>query len=270
MIKKKGRINDKKFYSFIDYPIEGKIMMLRVAKKVVLFFLTYLQMAGILFDKFFLFRTVIIGLLLYIYFFHLPQNTQLAHYSFLFSSLLYFLYLFIIFTPFLGIRDFFISKFGEENSFLLHQLFLSILFFNQGLSLAVLPAQEAKGINITPLISGTERWNIYLQNLQIAAAGIIIFISKVVKLLATVQLGIDGYYWKDLFLRKKITHFQNGGIYKYFKNPMYGIGNISIYGIALLYSSPLFFMFGIFYHFSLYIFYRFIEKPHMQIIYREV
>lgn len=245
-------------------------MMLHIAKKVVLFFLTYLQMAGVLFDKFFLLRAVIIGLLLYTYFFYLPQNTQLAHYSYLFSSLFYFFYLFVIFSPSIGIRDFFISKLGEDKSFLLHQFFLSILFFNQALSIAVLPIQEAKGISITPFISDAERWNVYLQNFQIAAAGIIIFVSKVIKLLATVQLGIDGYYWKDLFLRKRTTHFQSGGIYKYFKNPMYGIGNISIYGLALLYGSPLIFMIGIFYHFGLYIFYRFIEKPHMQIIYGEV
>ena len=45
------------------------------------------------------------------------------------------------------------------------------------------------------------------------------------------------YYWKDMFLGRKICEFVVTGPYKYFSNPMYGIGQLPAYAAAIWYGS---------------------------------
>lgn len=241
----------------------------KIDQQISRLFIANLQMAGILFDKFFLVRLIIICILLYFYLYHIQQNSYLVYYSYFFSNLFYFCYLFVIFFPKLELTSFLISKFGEEKTYMIHKFFLSVLFLNLGLSFIPLSLVEREGNFIALLLSGSLLSESILKLLQTAISYSIILVGAGIKMVATVQLGIDGYYWKDLFLRKKTMHFQSDGIYKYFKHPMYGIGNISIYGMALYYNSFFILMMGLFYHTGLYLFYSFIEKPHMKAVFVE-
>lgn len=66
----------------------------------------------------------------------------------------------------------------------------------------------------------------------------ILFISGfVIKILAAKAVSIEIYYWKDMFLGRKICEFVVSGPYKYFKNPMYGLGQLQAYATALWYGS---------------------------------
>ena len=51
------------------------------------------------------------------------------------------------------------------------------------------------------------------------------------------MVSIDIYYWKDMFLWKKITQFVITGPYKFLTNPMYGIGQLPAYALAVWYRS---------------------------------
>lgn len=241
----------------------------KIDQQISRLFITIFQIMGILFDRFFPLRLIVIGILLYFYLFHVQRDSNLGYYSYFLGNLFYFCYLFVIFSPKLKVSDFLISKFGEEKAFTIHKFFLSVLFLNLGLSLIPFSPVEKESNSIALHLSGFQLPESILKLLQTALSYCIIIIGTGIKMIAAVQLGIDGYYWKDLFLRKKTVHFQSNGIYKYFKHPMYGIGNISIYGLALYYNSFFILMIGLFYHTGLYLFYRFIEKPHMKTVFVE-
>jgi protein-S-isoprenylcysteine O-methyltransferase Ste14 len=57
------------------------------------------------------------------------------------------------------------------------------------------------------------------------------------KIWSAYVVGIPIYYWKDMFLGRKIGNFVVSGPYKYFNNPMYGVGQLQVYAIALYYDS---------------------------------
>lgn len=240
---------------------------MNIIKKIPHIILTYLQMGGILFDRFFLLRIPVIIFLTFAYFYYVPKFSQLVYYPILLGYATYFSYLFFVFSPKLKVSNFLVSKFGEEKAFLIHQLFLSLLFANLALSITSLSIIEKTGNNAPYFLPNLLEWETIIIKLQIAVAYVIIIIGKGIKVAAAFQLGSDGYYWKDLFLRKRTIKFQRTGIYKYFNHPMYGIGNISIYGISLLYGSLFIFTMGVIYQLILFAFLHFIEKPHMKEIY---
>jgi hypothetical protein len=58
-------------------------------------------------------------------------------------------------------------------------------------------------------------------------------IGFVIKLLATCQIGLSIYYYKDMFIEEKVIDFEGGGIFKFISNPLYGWGQLNAYGAAL-------------------------------------
>jgi protein-S-isoprenylcysteine O-methyltransferase Ste14 len=69
---------------------------------------------------------------------------------------------------------------------------------------------------------------------------LLIVVGTCIKVWATYIAGLDVYYYKDMFI-----HLPNPngplikGIYKYINSPMYGLGNIQSYGVALINQSIL-------------------------------
>jgi protein-S-isoprenylcysteine O-methyltransferase Ste14 len=59
----------------------------------------------------------------------------------------------------------------------------------------------------------------------------------IIKILAAKVVSIEIYYWKDMFLGRKICDFVVSGPYKYLSNPMYGFGQMQAYAAALWYGS---------------------------------
>jgi protein-S-isoprenylcysteine O-methyltransferase Ste14 len=58
-----------------------------------------------------------------------------------------------------------------------------------------------------------------------------------IKMFAAKVVSIEIYYWKDMFLGRKICDFVVSGPYKYLSNPMYGFGQMQAYAAALWYGS---------------------------------
>jgi hypothetical protein len=61
-------------------------------------------------------------------------------------------------------------------------------------------------------------------------------IGIIVKVWATVVVGVDVYYYRDMFLGRPVSPFVGGGPYRFFRNPMYGVGQLHAYGVAILMS----------------------------------
>jgi len=75
----------------------------------------------------------------------------------------------------------------------------------------------------------------------IVTVGILaVVVSLVVKIWSTYLVGLDTYYYVDMFLQRGGVRRQTGqtlvvhGPYRWLKNPMYGVGNLCAYGMALM------------------------------------
>ena len=82
-----------------------------------------------------------------------------------------------------------------------------------------------------------------------------------VKIWSAYVVGIPIYYWKDMFLGRKVSDFVVTGPYKYFSNPMYGIGQVQVYAIAIYYNSAYGLIFGAANQLLVFLFYFMVEKP---------
>ena len=92
-------------------------------------------------------------------------------------------------------------------------------------------------------------------------------IGFVIKIWSAYTVGIDIYYWKDMFLGRKICEFVVSGPYKYFTNPMYGIGQIQAYALALWYGSSIGLIVALVNQLLVFTFYFLVEKPFIKRVY---
>lgn len=83
-----------------------------------------------------------------------------------------------------------------------------------------------------------------------------------VKAWAAATLGGKAYYWYDFFAPEVVAAPNHNGPYRFFRNPMYTIGYVQLYGFALLAGSGPALIASLFDHVAILTFYHFIERPH--------
>lgn len=144
----------------------------------------------------------------------------LAH----FSSALVFYYVgnTLILTSTLPAR--LVRRYGEEDAFRIYETVLGLMFFN-----IILAAGAMSAFDLGPSMA----WPIPVIPTY-ALGGLLIGTGLVTKLWSTAVVGIDIYYYRDMFLGRKVSDFVSSGPYTVFPNPMYGIGQLHGYGFALL------------------------------------
>jgi protein-S-isoprenylcysteine O-methyltransferase Ste14 len=59
----------------------------------------------------------------------------------------------------------------------------------------------------------------------------------IIKIWSAKVVSIDIYYWKDMFLGRKICEFVKTGPYRFLSNPMYGLGQLPAYALGIWYGS---------------------------------
>lgn len=94
------------------------------------------------------------------------------------------------------------------------------------------------------------------------AGALLIIGSVAVKLWAARTLGWDAYYWRNFFDPSFGDSPAATGPYRFFKNPMYTVGNLHLYGLALAAGSLPGLVMAVFDHAAILLFYRFVERPH--------
>jgi len=149
-----------------------------------------------------------------------------------------------------------IARMGEERAFRAYETVAGLMFLNQGLGvgcMAALHVHAIEGVVPAPLVLG---------------AGAALFgVGLLIKLWATLTVGVDAYYFRDMFLGHASAPASDRGPYRFMRNPMYGVGQLQGYGYALLYGSlPGVAAAGIG-HLLIYAFYLVAERPFVRRIY---
>ena len=168
---------------------------------------------------------------------------------FLISTILYIGFIYLV-LPKKGLRLNLIKKFGEEKAYLYYEGFLAFAFLHNGISLSFISQSSA----------GYGPWDGIPSTITIIIAILLTALGLGTKIWAAYVVGIPIYYWKDMFLGRKIQHFVVSGPYKYFANPMYGIGQLQVYAIALYYESFYGLLFGAINQSLIFLFYLTVEK----------
>ncbi len=155
-----------------------------------------------------------------------PGNFHLATFYFLLSEIFYLSFINSVLLK-NGLRHWFIRVNGnEQKGFTRYETILGFLFFHNGVSIGYIASTS----------QGTLFPNVHSNFLLIIVA--FVFITGMsVKIFATKAVSVEIYYWKDMFLGRKVTDFVVTGPYKYFSNPMYGIGQLPTYATAIWYGS---------------------------------
>ena len=97
----------------------------------------------------------------------------------------------------------------------------------------------------------------------VIAAGVVLALIGVgIKLWAASQLGARAYYWHDFFAPDAIISGDPPGPYRYLKNPMYTLGYLQTYGLALIVGSLPALLASAFDQVAILLFYQVVEKPH--------
>lgn len=98
----------------------------------------------------------------------------------------------------------------------------------------------------------------------IALGVALVIVGLGIKLWAARTLGSDAYYWHNFFDPGAARGRVSTGPYRFASNPMYTIGYLQTYGLALILASLPGIVAAVFLHASILVFYFVIEKPHFE------
>lgn len=194
-------------------------------------------------------------LVFYLTIFH-PKNSEIAIIYFIISIILYFGFITFVLRK-NGYRLWFIKKWGKERGYLIYEGILGFLFFNTGAS-----------ISYVSLSTSGKPFGFVDENFLLFVVVFLFITGFVTKIWSTAVTSIDTYYWRDMFLRKKICKFTTKGPYKYISNPMYSVGQLQSYAVAIYYQSVYGLIVAVLYQLRTYLFYYNIEKRFLKEIYR--
>jgi len=137
------------------------------------------------------------------------------------------------------------------------EAWLSFAFFHNGLAFSYLYFTTMNPQDFT-----------FTSSSWIMAVGIVLqVIGFIIKFLASWQIGIPIYYYKDMFIEEKVIDFESKGIFKYTSNPLYGWGQLNGYGAALYAFSWYGIVAVLINQLCFYCFYYTLEKPFVKRFY---
>ncbi|MBI4816669.1 MAG: phosphatidylethanolamine N-methyltransferase family protein [Deltaproteobacteria bacterium] len=142
-----------------------------------------------------------------------------------------------------------IARFGEDSALRIYDTALGLMFLNQGLGVSCMGSLAWSG-------------DASLFSSSTTAIGIVFFaIGLVTKIWATMLVGVDIYYYHDMFLGRPTGGFVSSGPYRFLANPMYGVGQLHAYGYGLLTGSIVGLAAAAVCHSAIYVFYFVVERP---------
>jgi protein-S-isoprenylcysteine O-methyltransferase Ste14 len=147
-----------------------------------------------------------------------------------------------------------IARVGEQRAFRAYETVLGIMFLNQGL-----------GVGCMAALPG---WELAAPRDLVVAVAVGLFgAGLAVKLWATLEVGVDTFYYFDMFVGRAVGTTSIQGPYRLFTNPMYGVGQLQAYGYALFAGS----LAGLFAaaagHLLIFAFYLLLERPFVRRVY---
>ncbi|MBA3065108.1 hypothetical protein FP828_01300 [bacterium] len=151
-----------------------------------------------------------------------PHNYKLAVCYFILIETVYISFITLVLSE-NGFRHWFIRMGGNEHEgYLAYEATLGVIFFHNAASIGYIVSSTSGSLPVF--------WHKYF---LFVIPMLMFIVGFAIKIWAAKVVSIDIYYWKDMFLGKKITDFVESGPYKYFNNPMYGIGQLAGYALAI-------------------------------------
>jgi len=228
---------------------------MRIVRTIRDIIIASLATAGIRLDKLYAHRIVLMVLNIILFIWMLESITFTM-------ALIYFTIVFImrytfLFTSFVsnGIADRLIGRFGEERGYEIYETATATMFFQGGAAFSCLLKATQWS-----LFGAAPEYPAFLAVIGTALS----LLGFTVNIWSTLVVGVDIYYYKDLFLRRFITEFKVAGPYRFLSNPMYGMGQSAAYGAALSNGSVAGFIATAMNQTMMYLFYFLIEKPHIR------
>src|SRR2546426_1874053 len=100
------------------------------------------------------------------------------------------------------------------------------------------------------------------RGLVLAVGVVLVVVGVLTKAWAAATLGGRAYYWSNFFGPANRTTPSVAGPYRFFKNPMYTVGYLQVYGLALVAGALPGLAAALFDQAALLTFYPAVEKPH--------
>jgi protein-S-isoprenylcysteine O-methyltransferase Ste14 len=229
-------------------------------KKVYLFLILLISMAGFVPKNATVFRTIAMFCSLTFAFYlgkYQPENSDLAILYFILSEVFYLSFITIVLSK-NGLRHWFIRRWGNENEgYFAYEAILGFLFFHNGVSIGYIASSSQGSL-----------FHFIPKDFLFIIVAIMFITGFIIKIWAAKVVKIEIYYWKDMFLGKKIFDFVVAGPYKYFDNPMYGIGQLQAYAIAMWYGSKYGLIAAFLNQFLIFLFFYLVEKKFIKRVYQ--
>ena len=230
-----------------------------IMKKIRTFIEIVISMAGFVPHSATIFRIIIMEASLGFSFYlniYFPLSPAIAIIYFLFAEILYLGFISTV-LPENGLREWFLRKWGDENkAYRAYETILGFLFFHNGASIGYIASSSPGTL-----------FNIENRGVIFLVLPLLIAFGFIIKIWAAKVVSVDIYYWKDMFLGRKICDFVVNGPYKYFSNPMYGIGQLPAYATALWYGSQIGLMAAVVNQLLIFTFYFLAEKKFIKRVY---
>lgn len=156
-----------------------------------------------------------------------------------------------------GLRLRLIHRWGEEKAYRFYEGLVAFVFFHNGASIGFMSESTA----------GTGFWGDLPQWLVWGFAGSLFLFGLIVKVWSAMLVGVPVYYWKDIFLDRPVSTFVSAGPYKVFSNPIYGVGHLTAYAVAIYNNSLYGIIFSAINQACVFAFYFIIEKPFIKRVY---
>lgn len=127
------------------------------------------------------------------------------------------------------------------------------------------------GVAFVILVLATRRTlSIALPQWMVLAAGGLMVVAGVgIKLWAASSLGAKAYYWHNFFSPDDPVPPTPPGPYRYVKNPMYTLGYLQTYGLALVFGSLPALIASGFAQAAVLVFNQLVERPHYAALMRQ-
>lgn len=156
------------------------------------------------------------------------------------------------------------KKSGKAQALDQYEVLLAVLFQLQGI--AVFQSTQLKMTSFSP--DSLEPLD-YVPPAVTTSTAIMLFgVGWIVKTAATYTTGLATYYYNDMFTESSSKEgFVSSGVYYWFSSPMYGVGNLTTYGLAFYYRSTPGLIASGFCHISIFAFNYLIEQPFVKRMY---
>jgi isoprenylcysteine carboxyl methyltransferase (ICMT) family protein YpbQ len=154
-------------------------------------------------------------------------------------------------------EEYFSLRYGPEAGFRQFRRLASLMMYNDGVAFIVACLATAHTLHVT-----------LTTPIRVGLGAVLVVIGVSTKVWAAQTLGARAYYWHNFFVPTPFVPLNPPGPYRYLKNPMYTVGYLQTYGLALAVASLPGLLAAAFAQTSILAFHNFVEKPHFELLTR--